>query len=200
MNLPLDVVWHIRGSRERTAVVINHIRQNGPCHRWRSLKLSVLSIYHYYFTDAFPTLESLVILSVYHTHQVLRALNLTTTSKLKTLHISLSGARDEDLGRFYGPMLNHITRLVLPGTTIDESVVRLPPFPPNINDIETERRSTHPFPHVQTYKLTRGIFRKDHIIDLQRLTTLIITNSFAVHESCHLVLPSLRRLCIHHSQ
>jgi F-box-like len=197
-NLPLDVVWHIRGSRDRTAVVINHIRQNGPFHRWRSLTLSVISIYFYLFTDGFPTLESLIILSIYHGHQVLQALNLTATSKLRTLHIRLSGARDEDLGRFYGPMLNLITRLILPGTTIDESVVRLPPFPANITDIEAERRSTHPFPYVQTYKLTRGVFRKDHIIDLQNLTTLIITSSFAVYQNCRLVLPSLRQLvCAH---
>jgi hypothetical protein len=90
-------------------------------------------------------------------------------------------------------MLHRITSLVLHSIDGRGSVGRLPSIPPNVNTIEDVERSTHPFPHVRTYKLRHGKFRADRIIDLQRLTTLTIASSFIVFPECQLILPSLRR-------
>jgi hypothetical protein len=192
-NLPLDVVWHIHHDIDRTTTVITHIKQNGPFHLWKSLTLSARALFPCHSLDGFPNLESLIILPS-HTLDVILTINRTTTSKLRSLDISQSGIYDKNVDFFYGAMLHHITSLVLGNTNVENKNVTLPPFPANIIDIEAQSRSTHPFPHVKTYKLTHGIFREDHIIDLQSLTTLVITRSFSVRQNCQLVLPSLRSL------
>lgn len=192
-NFPLYVVWHIQDSGDRNAIVLKHIRHYGPFHRWKSLTISSLSACDFLSTDGFPNLESIVILP-YTTLNVIRALNLTTTSKLRTLDASQSSIYDENVDYFYGPMLSRITRLVLSSTNIESRDVKLPPFPANIIDLEANSRRTHPFPYVETYKLTHGSFQENRIIDLQRLTNLIVTSSFNIHKNCRLFLPSLRRL------
>jgi F-box-like len=192
-NLPLDVVWHVTENINRNITVIPHIEKNGPFHRWKSLTFSAQSICPFHSPDGFPNLESLTILSL-HAVNVILQINRTTISKLRSLDISQSGAYDHNVDSFYGPILHRITRLALSSVNPKIQLVTLTPFPANIVEIEAERRSKHPFPHVNTYKLTQGIFREDHIIDLPRLTTLVITGSFSVYRNCQLVLPSLRSL------
>jgi hypothetical protein len=175
---PLDVWWHIYCLEEQIPVILNLIQRKGPFHRWRSLTFIVESTHHIHLsmTDIFPNLESLTVLTHTPDHPILRTINLTTTSKLRKLDIRRSNAREEDIGRLYGTMLTRITCLVLP--RIDHGpTVGLTPIPANVTTIEGTRRSHHPFPHVRTYNLTHAIFRPDYTIELQLLTTLIVTNT-----------------------
>lgn len=193
-GFPLDVGCHLCGLAERITVILDLIREKGPFHQWRSLTLLMEPAYQqpYTFpTDIFPNLESLVALTT-RDNPMLQAINRTTTSKLRTLDIGLSSAKDEDIGHLYGTMLKHITSLVLPRIDCGRSD-NLMCIPANITTIEAGERITHQFPHVRTYKLMRGIFLPDHRIDLQRLTTLIVTKSVIVFGTCRLILPSLRR-------
>jgi hypothetical protein len=193
-DFPLDVLWYMYGHAERIIVILDLIRRKGPFHRWRSLTLVMAPAYQICPSprDRFSNLESLLLVTTCD-HPILRSINLTTTSKLRKLDISRSGTREENIGDLYGTMLTRITSLVLPKIDYGRTV-GLTFIPANITTIEGERRSKHPFPHVRTYKLTYAIFLPDDTVDLQRLTTLTVTNTVVVLGDFRLVLPSLRRL------
>jgi F-box-like len=190
--LPLDVEWHISGSPDRISVVIDLLQRKGPFHRWRSLTLSLVSVPQEVPSPAgeFSNLESLTVLQV-HDHPILQMINLTTTSKLRTLDLDLSHKFYEDINDFFGTILKRITSLVLSDSAL-KSLEITPLIPANITTLEDTERRMHPFPYVKTYKLAVCFFTKYHVMDLQGLTTLIITGQCGVTHDCQVILPSLR--------
>jgi hypothetical protein len=178
-RLPLDIVWSLDILDLYATHVLRVIRDKAPFPRWRSLELQMggrdwglegflASIM------AFPNLESLVIF----------------------------GCVDPSIARIFGRAMPKLQMLDLrAGDDLgweDRVIGTLTQGPlslrASISTLCAGIREMHPFPNILNYKLKACIFKANALIDLRRMTSLIIDDTLYIFEDCDVLLPALQYL------
>jgi hypothetical protein len=195
-GLLLDVAWWGHIWEYCNPRILTIIRGKAPFSRWRKLELWLVgdkgsedTIFSP--TDIFTNLESLII-AQYKFDRLSQNISQRTTARLRIFEVGPVNSTLPTVVELLPHPMKHISCLIA-YVPSNSNEVR-PVLPPNIVELRTPRRLSHPFPYISTYELNVCLFRSDYTIDLQNLTTLTVISILTVFPECHVVLPSLRHL------
>jgi hypothetical protein len=189
----LDVKWDAQLGDEFFAGTLQLICEKAPFFRWRTLELFMLNNNWYAGTpwssaDAFTNLESLYIFDGTD-NTILGVIDHTVTSRLKVLNLgSWPEASQANIMPSFARSFAYISSFCLKSLYWNQNVLFLPA---NVVNLQLEQGHQHPFPNIQTYKLEECIFVQGNGLDLQNMTTLIVSGRLKIDSNCQVFLPAL---------